>query len=507
MKIQGRFIALLLIICISIMPIKVWASEQTIEKKEIVRFEEFDINANALKLDFNEKPSLLDLKTMMPKTLEVYLKNGVTTETIEVDWFCVGADYEDSAYYYYQFSPMWDEEHYYLNKDIDLLTQAPYIAVFLTDSRGGMSTFSVTNNSNESIIYNYLTEIAGYSTAQACGIMANLYCESGFISTNLENYYEPILGYTDATYTEAVDNGTYTNFVNDSAGYGLCQWTYYTRKQGLLDCAKENETSIGDIHMQLCYFSEEFVDSSAEIYVKTAENTANGAYDAAYYFCEIFENPWQESDEVSKYRGNLARNTYWTEYGPQEQPEIPFTDVTQEKWYYNAVKWAYDNGVLTGTSDTTFAPNDPMTRGMLVMVLYRMEDRPQVSTNNCFPDVNTQKYYASAITWASEQKIVSGYSNGKFGPEDSITREQLAKVLYLYADYKGYDVTAKESLSAFNDASNVSSYAKKYMQWAVAEGLIKGSNGKLKPKGEATRAEIAAILKRFVERYERLSVK
>ncbi len=181
---------------------------------------------------------------------------------------------------------------------------------------------------------------------------------------------------------------------------------------------------------------------------------------------------------------------------------LPFIDVYRSKWFFSAVKWTYENGLLTGTSDTEFSPNDPMTRGMLVTVLYRMEGRPSISANTKFADVISSKYYAKAIAWASSQNIVSGYSNGKFGPEDSITREQLAKVLYLYADYKGYDVTAKESLSAFNDASNVSSYAKKYMQWAVAEGLIKGSNGKLKPKGEATRAEIAAILKRFVERYQ-----
>ena len=110
--------------------------------------------------------------------------------------------------------------------------------------------------------------------------------------------------------------------------------------------------------------------------------------------------------------------------------------------------------------------------------------------------------YEKGVVWASEADIVSGYTNGKFGPDDSITREQLAKVLYRYAEYKGYDVTASESLSSFKDASSVASYAKRYMEWAVAEGLIKGSSGNLNPKGEATRAEIAAILKRFVERYE-----
>ncbi len=188
------------------------------------------------------------------------------------------------------------------------------------------------------------------------------------------------------------------------------------------------------------------------------------------------------------------------ESAPEE--DTPFKDVDSKKWYYNAVKWAYESGLLTGTSDTEFSPNGQMTRGMLVTVLYRKEGRPVVEAANKFQDVNSKKYYASAIVWASSEGLVSGYSNGNFGPEDSITREQLAKVLFLYAKYKGYDVTASADLSGFSDASKVSSYAKKYMQWTVAEGLIQGSNGKLNPQGNATRAEISAILKRFVEKYE-----
>lgn len=193
------------------------------------------------------------------------------------------------------------------------------------------------------------------------------------------------------------------------------------------------------------------------------------------------------------------------ESAPEEdgsESDTPFKDVDAKKWYYNAVNWAFTNGLLTGTSDTEFSPNGQMTRGMLVTVLYRMEGRPTVTESNKFPDVPNKKYYADAIIWASSQKIVSGYNNGKFGPEDSITREQIAKILYLYAKHKGYDITASADISDFADASKVSGYAEKYMKWAVAEELIKGSNGKLNPQGEATRAEIAAILKRFVEKYE-----
>ena len=215
-----------------------------------------------------------------------------------------------------------------------------------------------------------------------------------------------------------------------------------------------------------------------------------------------------------------AAETYALEYGnvfetdltcgcEEEEPEppeepigLPFIDVSEGKWFYNSVKWAYENGLLTGTSETTFDPNGQMTRGMLVTVLYRKEGRPVVAGNNKFPDVSNKKYYASSITWASSLGLVAGYKDGSFGPEDSITREQIAKILYLYADYKGFDTSNFADISSYKDAAKVSGYAKKYMEWAVAEGLIKGSNGELNPKGNATRAEIAAILKRFVERYE-----
>lgn len=195
-------------------------------------------------------------------------------------------------------------------------------------------------------------------------------------------------------------------------------------------------------------------------------------------------------------------------YMDDEKPsELPFTDVSTRKWYYNAVKWAYTEGYLTGTSDTTFSPNDPMTRGMLVTVLYRMEGRPNVSGSTSFPDVKEDKYYAKAVCWAANEGLVSGYQDGNFGPEDSITREQLVKVLFQYSKYKGHYMGSRTSIDGFKDANEVSSYAVRYMEWAVREGFIEGSGGELNPKGNATRAEISAILKRFVEKHKTTFIK
>ena len=185
-----------------------------------------------------------------------------------------------------------------------------------------------------------------------------------------------------------------------------------------------------------------------------------------------------------------------------EASGLPFTDVDRRSWYYNAVEWAYAGGYMSGTSATTFSPNEKMTRGMLVTILYRMAGRPTVLEYSDFPDVSKDKYYAKAVAWAESNGFVSGYKDGRFGPEDGITREQLMKVLFLYADYLSEQRTYYTDLSAFSDVNEISAYALSYVKWAVRNGLLEGSGGKLNPKGEATRAQIAAILRRFEKMME-----
>lgn len=292
----------------------------------ITGFTAFDIQENAMHINIAEKPSLDELLEEMPETLEVYLEEENEPETIEVDWYCVAEDYEESDNFYFQFSPVWDEEKYCLSEEVDLLTEAPYIAVFFTAEEEGVEPLAVTKNSNEEIIFEFLTKQCGYNVAAACGAMANLYCESAFIPVNLQNSFEKTLGYTDLTYTMAVDLGNYTNFVRDSAGYGLCQWTYYSRKQELLDFARSLGTSIGDIHMQLAFMKKELSGSSTDNYLKTTEDSAQGAYYAGYNYCDVFERPAQKVDEVSAYRGNLAKNTYWKEYAGRANYTIGISD-------------------------------------------------------------------------------------------------------------------------------------------------------------------------------------
>lgn len=179
--------------------------------------------------------------------------------------------------------------------------------------------------------------------------------------------------------------------------------------------------------------------------------------------------------------------------------ETKFNDVSANDWFASAVDYVTGKGMMNGTADNTFSPKANTTRGMVVTVLYRLENQPSTSVAS-FTDVASGAYYANAVAWANANGIVSGYGSGKFGPNDKVTREQLAAILYRYAQYKKYDVSGANSLDGYTDVQSVSSYAVPALQWANAAGVVTGKSGsKLDPKGNATRAEVAAMLMRFCE--------
>ena len=184
-----------------------------------------------------------------------------------------------------------------------------------------------------------------------------------------------------------------------------------------------------------------------------------------------------------------------------EQPSgLPFTDVDADDWFYDAVAYVYENGMMEGTSDTTFVPDMALSRAMVAQVLYNLEEQPEAAASAGFPDVAADAWYADAVNWAAESGVVTGYDTGAFGPEDAVTREQLAVMLYRYAQYKGYDVTASADLSAYSDAASVSAYAETAMSWAVGEELFQGVGASLlSPSTSASRAEVATILMRFTQ--------
>lgn len=191
------------------------------------------------------------------------------------------------------------------------------------------------------------------------------------------------------------------------------------------------------------------------------------------------------------------------EGGQPQVPQTTFADVPASAWYYNAVEYVYENGLMSGVSGGRFAPDDTLTRAMLVQTLYAMEGRPAAASAG-FADVASGDWYASAVNWAAANGVVSGVSETGFGPNNALTREQLALILYRFAQYKGYDVTGTSDLAAYADGSSVSSWAAEAMGWAVDAGLISGVGGnQIAPTGTASRAQVAQILMNFCENVAR----
>ena len=189
---------------------------------------------------------------------------------------------------------------------------------------------------------------------------------------------------------------------------------------------------------------------------------------------------------------------------PDTGADNPFTDVRPDDWFYEAVMFVYQNNLMNGTSATTFSPNDATTRAQIATIFYRMAGSPAVENTNPFTDVpygpGTDWYY-DAVLWVQQNGIMQGYGDNLFGPGDPVTREQLAVIFYNYAKFKGYDTTASGDLSGFTDAGDLSPWAQEAMKWAVGSGVMSGKgNGILDPKGTATRAEIAAMLQNFIEK-------
>lgn len=203
------------------------------------------------------------------------------------------------------------------------------------------------------------------------------------------------------------------------------------------------------------------------------------------------------TDKITKITMNSSKTVY---AGWQKQAaETPFTDVSKSDWFYDDVMYVYEKGLMNGTGGTAFSPYLSTTRGMIVTILYRMEGSPTVTESCLFADVKSGSYYEKAVTWAAANGIVNGYSSEQFGPNDNITREQLAAIFYRYAGYKEMEaVTLAEHLTGFADSDKISTYAISAMNWAVGEGLMQGSGNYLSPQGDATRAQVAAILHRFL---------
>ncbi len=238
------------------------------------------------------------------------------------------------------------------------------------------------------------------------------------------------------------------------------------------------------------------------IATKPADPTKEGYVFGGWYTDKELITTYDFSEKVIN---NVSLYAKWVEIETENETiewKNPFNDVKKDDWFYANVKYVYENGLMNGTTETTFAPNDHLTRAMLVTILYRAEGEPEVNNSIPFEDVTADSYYAKAVIWAQQNGIISGVSENEFAPDENITREQIAAIMYRYAQYKGYDVSVGENTNilSYDDFDSVSEYAISAMQYAVGSGLIKGkSESTLNPQDNATRAEIATILQRFIE--------
>lgn len=179
----------------------------------------------------------------------------------------------------------------------------------------------------------------------------------------------------------------------------------------------------------------------------------------------------------------------------------PFVDVISADWFYDPVEAVYNSRLMTGMTPVTFGPAENLSRAQFSTILYRMEGEPFANYAGQFPDVPFGQFYTASVAWANKANVIGGYSNGCFGPADSITREQMAVMMYRYAQYKNYNVSDSADLSNFPDVQKVSSFSGKAMEWAVGAGLIKGDMGNINPQGNASRAQCATIIQRFMDKY------
>ena len=239
--------------------------------------------------------------------------------------------------------------------------------------------------------------------------------------------------------------------------------------------------------------------SAKEDQVVTITVTPNSGYElASLAVTDFFGNQVdisRNSDGTYSFVMPASQVTVSAVFAPAQ---LPFTDVTEANWYYDEVYYVWANGLMQGTSATTFGPNVDTTRAMVVTILWRLEGEPASGYDMDYSDVAGGAWYAGAVRWATEHGIVNG-SEGQFYPGGTVTREQLAAMLYRYAQYKGYDLTAGGDLSGFADAGAVSGWAETSLAWAVGQRLIQGSANQIDPTGSAIRAQLAAILMRFME--------
>lgn len=347
--------------------------------------------------------------------------------------------------------------------------------------------------------YTITVQTDGHGTASASSTTATAGKQITLTATSNSGYrfarWEVVLGditITNNTFTMPAKNVTIKAIFNrKSSGGSVFFWDlkFDTNGGSKIDTVTEWEYSTIDLDEYVpekegykfvgWYADEDLTKEIDEVYL-TQDTTVYAKWE------KIEEEVPEEPEEVEK---------------TEETETISFLDVKENDWFYEAVSYAVENGLMSGMSEDIFAPNTPLTREMLAVVLYNVEGQPESTEANTFTDVKGDMWYTDAILWANENGIVAGYDNSAYGVGDLITREQFATILYRYAQFKGYDTTqGGMAVREFSDYENISDYARPAMAWAVNAGIMGGmDDGTLMPQGKATRAEAATMLMNFCE--------
>ena len=261
----------------------------------------------------------------------------------------------------------------------------------------------------------------------------------------------------------------------------------YGRRYILLADAKKIAVDDAECTDRVTFLEEELVD---------------GGIKTPYYHLVFADKKTQWTYRINAVTGSILKKKQKDiKVKPDTEWENPFGDVKKRDWFYFSVKFAYDFGLMKGTTEMEFSPDSYVTRAMFVMIIYRMEKEPQAG-GSVFVDVEIGGYYDRAVAWANANGIVSGVSKDRFAPNDPITREQMATILYRYADFKGYDIESNGN-TAYSDSRSISGYARNAVSWAAANLLMKGNDdGSFLPNANATRAQAAAVFARMIENLE-----
>ena len=383
-----------------------------------------------------------------------YKVEVTAVKTGGAEGFLVGAGAKDSANYYWYNIGGWDNTR----SDVECCRDGSKSTL---GNKAGANYVSVATDDPMHITFNYGadTKLQAYYTTDSGADVVTL---DGYLRPYQKDIYQVSSMDDTYIYLKLVNHDTYSKYIT-------LNYPNIDAAEAEIICLSGNTTDYNTI------------GNETVVPVTTTQTLTNGQM--------IYEVPGMSFTVIKVAHGIEPEN-----------PELPYKDVAETDWFYDAVAYTYYEELMTGMDKETFGPYGQLSRAQFALILYRMEGSPSVETDNTFKDISGDEWYGPAILWAAKAGITKGYESGYFGPADPITREQMALMMYRYAQYQEKEVAATGDYSTFADAANVSDFAAEGMKWAVGNGIITGKeNGtRIDPQGNTARAETATIIQRFM---------